>query len=185
MPWPDIRGPGDPTDAAAAAVLQNVQRYVAAVNGAAIICMWDTLLPGQTGHGDGRVNNHTEMALAWGEINRVFAAVPAVKFELFNEPFGYKTDDRGARAYLAEMAGIIASAGLAEARVILDGMGYADDVRALNRAGWDGAMAYHFYPNWVPSGSETSAAYAARVLQDINGLGSRVRAAAVHCNRAL
>ena len=70
---PVASGAGDPTDAAAAAELQNMRRYMAAVDGAAIVCMWDTLLPGQTGHGDGLVNNATEMKEAWAQINKAFA----------------------------------------------------------------------------------------------------------------
>ena len=155
---------------AGAAVLGQMRSYVEQLGGTSIICMWDTLLPGQSGHGDGRVNNTTEAALAWRAIAAAFAGLPHVKFEIFNEPFGYSS----VAEYYAEMQQIIAGAGLPRNRVILDGNGYAVDVRGLSDAGWEGEMAYHFYPNWVPSGQQSDSGYAARVNFDLNGLSNRV-----------
>ena len=155
--------------AAGAAVLARMRSYVDQLGGASIICMWDTLLPGQSGHGDGRVNNVTEAARAWQAIAAAFQGTQ-VKFELFNEPFGYPT----VAEYYAVMQQIIAGAGLPRDRVVLDGNGYAVDVRGLSRAGWDGLMAYHFYPNWVPPGQQSEGGYADRVKSDLAGLGDRV-----------
>ena len=51
------------------ATLKTLRGYVDALGTAAepgiLICMWDTLRPGETGHGDGLVNNVTEMTEAW------------------------------------------------------------------------------------------------------------------------
>ena len=37
-------------------------------------------------------------------------------------------------------------------RCILSGMGYGDDVKAVDAAGWPGFLAYHFYPMWMGDG---------------------------------
>ena len=126
---------------------------------------------------------------AWQAVFGAFNRTDAL-FEVFNEPFGcaappppagsgagsqcwlrnrYKT----AEEYLGVMRRIVGGAGLPEERVVLDGTGYADSVRGLSEAGWQGAMAYHFYPNWVPRGRETQAAYAERALTDLRGLSHR------------
>jgi hypothetical protein len=31
-------------------------------------------------------------------------------------------------------------------------MGYGDDVKAVDAAGWPGFLAYHFYPMWMGDG---------------------------------
>merc|ERR1719174_2298517 len=69
---------------------------------------------------------------------------------------------------------IVKGAGLPTNRVILDGNGYAVDVKSLDSLGWQGQLAYHFYPNWVPVGHETDDQYAARVVSDLQGLADRV-----------
>jgi hypothetical protein len=152
-----------------AAVLAKMRSYVEQLDGVSIVCMWDTLLPGQSGHGDGRVNNISDAAKAWKIIAGAFNGTD-VKYEIFNEPFGYKTVGE----YYGVMQDIITQAGLPRSRVILDGNGYAVDVKGLSAAGWMGEMAYHFYPNWVPSGQETDSGYAARVQYDLGGLSERV-----------
>ena len=153
---------------AGAAVIKKMRSYADQLGGAAIICMWDTLQPGQSGHGDGRVNNVTTAIAAWRVILEAFS--PPVKFEIFNEPFGYKS----AGEYFQEMTSIVKGAALPIDRVILDGNGYAVDVKSLNSLGWEGLLAYHFYPNWVPVGHETDDEYAARVMYDLEGIANRV-----------
>ena len=76
-------------------------------NATTLVCMWDTLLPNQTAHGDGLVNSITEMAAAWKKVAAAFEGTKA-HFEIFNEPFGYTT----ANQYLAAMESIITGAGL-------------------------------------------------------------------------
>jgi hypothetical protein len=57
--------------------------------------------------------------------------------------------------------------------VILDGVGYADDVAAVANAGWSGDLAYHFYPNWLSS-NRTQSNYSNFVQGELAGLTSRV-----------
>jgi hypothetical protein len=115
----------------------------------AIICMFGTLQPGQTGHGNGLPNGLSEMAAAWANINAVFASYPNVHYEIFNEPFGYDKSDPA--HYVSDMETIINQAGLPYSKCILDGMGYADDVNLVAAGGWSGDLAYHFYPTWLSS----------------------------------
>jgi hypothetical protein len=120
-----------------AAVLKKMRSFVDEM-GAGILCMWDTLKKGQTGHGDGYVNNVTEAIQAWKNVAAAFNG-SHVYYEIFNEPFGYKTVDQ----YYKEMTHIYTEAGLDKSKVIMDGMGYADSVKALSKK-WDGMLAYHF-----------------------------------------
>jgi hypothetical protein len=115
----------------------------------AIICMFGTLQPGQTGHGNGLPNGLSEMAAAWANINAVFASYPNVHYEIFNEPFGYDKSDPA--HYVSDMETIMNEAGLPYSKCILDGMGYADDVNLVAAGGWSGDLAYHFYPTWLSS----------------------------------
>jgi hypothetical protein len=103
-----------------AAVLKKLRSFIDELGGG-ILCMWDTLEHGQTGHGDGKVNNVTEAIMAWRQIDAAFNG-SNVKYEIFNEPFGYKS----AESYLKEMQHIYSEAGLLKSKVILDGTGYAD-----------------------------------------------------------
>ena len=152
------------------AMLRQLRGYVDALKGSggtSVICMFDTLLPGQSGHGDGLVNNLTEMAAAWKVVFETFHASP-VMFELFNEPFGYTTPS----SYYAAMMALVQGASLPKERVILGGFGYDVSLREVVALGWTGAVAYHFYPNWVPAGTQTPASYAARVQADLAGVSN-------------
>ena len=153
---------------AGAAVLKKLRSYVDALEGVGILCMWDTLRHGQAGHGDGKVNNVTQAAMAWREVAAAFNG-SNVRYEIFNEPFGYKT----AKEYFEEMKKIYTEAGLPIDRVILDGTGYADSLKELGKL-WDGTMAYHFYPNWVPDGQQTQSKYSNRCQGDIDGFSHRL-----------
>eukprot|EP00434_Breviolum_minutum_P016246 symbB.v1.2.014317.t2/scaffold1020.1/size145545/5 len=74
--------------------------------------------------------------------------------------------------YLHEMLQVIHLADLPLERCILDGCGYADNVKVLNRLGWHGLLAYHFYPNWLPEGQRTVSKYAQKMLEDLADVGS-------------
>lgn len=124
--------------------------------GYAIICMFDTLQTGETGHGNGLPNNLNALGAAWANVNAVFAGYANVRYEIFNEPFGYSKTNPA--KYVSDMEVIINSAGLPYAKCILDGMGYADDINLVASGGWSGDLAYHFYPSYV-SGSHTQANY--------------------------
>ena len=152
------------------ASLAKLQGYVNQFAGHyAIICMFDTLENGQTGHGDGKPNDLSAMGAAWGKINAVFASYPNVHYEIFNEPFYYTN----AVQYVSDMETIINDAGLPYSKCILDGMGYADDVNSVAGGGWSGDMAYHFYPNWVPSGQTTQSNYSNRAQADLGSWGQK------------
>ena len=55
---------------------------------------------------------------------------------------------------MKEMASIVTAAGLPKDRVVLDGMGYADDVQSIAHK-WTGWLAFHLYPNWLGEGQRT------------------------------
>lgn len=131
-----------------------------------VICMIDTNEEGETAHGNGRPNDLDELASAWGKVFARFRNKPDVLFEIFNEPFGYKTGI----AYLDDMKYVIRNAQVPASRCVLDGMGYAHDIKSVIDAGWSGAVAYHFYPNWVAKNLRTASNYSKRVLSDLSGV---------------
>lgn len=135
--------------------LQKIKGYFDQINKNGIICMFDTLQGAQTGHGDGLPNDITAIANAWKKIHAVFSGYPNVMYEIFNEPFGYNKNNP--TAYVNEMKSIISQAGLPTGRCILDGMGYAADIKLTVQGGWTGYLGYHFYPNWSPSDFTQSA----------------------------
>ena len=153
------------------ATLKTLRGYVDALGTAAepgiLICMWDTLRPNETGHGDGLVNDVTEMTDAWRDAAAAFAGT-AVKFEIFNEPFGYNSTT----AYMSEMLTIVKGAGLPHDRVVLDGLGYADDVQSLAPY-WSGWLGFHLYPNWLPDGNRTQEGYSNLVQKRLRGVSKR------------
>lgn len=134
----------------------------------AVICMFGTTQTPGT-HGDGLPDGVAAMGAAWAKIHAVFAGYPDVHYEIFNEPFGYNKADPA--YYVADMTAIIAAGGLPPARCILDGMGYADDVKLVASAGWTGDLAYHFYPTW--SSDHTQSGYSNLVQNELRSLGHR------------
>merc|ERR1719331_933745 len=106
---------------------------------------------------------------AWQKIHEVFAQYPNVKYELFNEPFGYARND--VQAYLSDMTQLME--GLPRDRCIIDGLGYADDVKSLAAAGWEGDLAYHFYPFWLSEGGRTQAAFSNLLQEALQGVSHR------------
>ncbi len=152
------------------AALARLKSYVDQFAGKhAIICMFDTLTGNQTGHGDGRPNDINEMGAAWAKIHAVFASYPNVRYEIFNEPFGYSKSDP--QAYVNDMKAIIRKGGLPPGKSILDGMGYAADIDLVVQGGWSGDLAYHFYPNW--SSDHSQEAYSTRAQTDLGRWSKR------------
>jgi hypothetical protein len=152
--------------------LAKLRSYVDQFAGqAAILCMFDTTAdPTGAPHGDGRPDL-ASVGAAWAKVHAAFATYPNVRYELFNEPFGYSAAT--ASQYVIDMQQIIIAGGLPASKVILDGVGYADDVAAVSAAGWTGDLAYHFYPNWLSSG-RTQSNYSNFIQGALAGLSSRV-----------
>jgi endoglucanase len=95
---------------------------------------------------DGRIDDQSTFTAMWQRITTRFAFYPNVYFEPMNEPFGYSSQ---------EWTGIVKSWLSAywyvpRSRVVVDGTGYADDVKSVcadNRlAGTH--LALHFYGFW-------------------------------------
>ncbi|NVB77769.1 MAG: hypothetical protein HOV81_05185 [Kofleriaceae bacterium] len=152
--------------------LAKLRSYVDQFAGqAAIIAMFDTTTdPTGQPHADG-LPDIASFGSAWAKVHAAFATYPNVRYELFSEPFGYSAAT--AAQYLADMQQIIIAADLPAARVILDGVGYADDVAAVANVGWTGDLAYHFYPNWLSS-NRTQSNYSNFIQGKLAGLSSRV-----------
>lgn len=154
--------------------LDALERALRAVGDHGVLCFFDTQRDGEGSHGSGRPNDLDALVAAWRAIHARFAAFPGVRYELFNEPFGYPRGVAGAKVYLADMERVIAEAELPRERVVLDGIGYASDVRSLADAGWTGLMAYHFYPMWLPAGQRTQERFSNLVQAGLKGLSTRV-----------
>ncbi len=95
---------------------------------------------------DGRIDDTTTFNAMWQRITSKYASNGNVYFEPMNEPFGYTS---------AEWTGIVASwlsahSNVPRARVVVDGTGYADDVKSVcadNRLSGT-HLALHFYGFW-------------------------------------
>ncbi|SMP46307.1 hypothetical protein SAMN06265222_102102 [Neorhodopirellula lusitana] len=135
-----------------------------------IVCMWDTNQPGEIEHGDGRINDVDKLAAAWKKLYQRIKQHKEIQLEIFNEPFGYDSADE----YLDLMNSIIEKAGLPQDRCILDGLGYAEDVRSVADAGWTGTLAYHFYPNWLPDGQRTTENYSQVIQRALEGVENKI-----------
>jgi len=169
-----IRVPVNAETARRSASLTKLARCFARVGNRGIVCFFDTRRKGDDTHGDGKPNDLAGVARAWKAVHARFAEQPGIAYELFNEPFGYPRTLEGARQYVRDMREVIRRAGLPADRCILDGLGYANDVRLVAQAGWDGQLAYHFYPNWVPEGRRTQENFSNKVQDDLRGLSARV-----------
>ncbi|QDU84070.1 hypothetical protein Pla163_11720 [Planctomycetes bacterium Pla163] len=154
--------------------LEALERALATVDGRGILCFFDTVRDGEGSHGDGRPNDLERLTAAWSALHERFEGYPDLRYELFNEPFGYPRTSAGAADYLRHMEHVIAGADLPRERVVLDGIGYASDVRRVAAAGWDGLLGYHFYPMWLPEGRRTQSAFSNLVQAELRGLSSRV-----------
>eukprot|EP00443_Scrippsiella_acuminata_P097082 CAMPEP_0115625846 /NCGR_PEP_ID=MMETSP0272-20121206/28033_1 /TAXON_ID=71861 /ORGANISM="Scrippsiella trochoidea, Strain CCMP3099" /LENGTH=544 /DNA_ID=CAMNT_0003062171 /DNA_START=33 /DNA_END=1664 /DNA_ORIENTATION=+ len=148
--------------------------YLDAVGGRGVICMFDTSTASgtswpRTGRTTGKLS---EMTQAWRNIHKVFGSYgDSVMYELFNEPWGYKGD---ARSYVTDMQSIVSAADLPLNRCILAGLYGSADVQSVDRAGWEGYLAYHVYSFWLPEGQRTRQRFSERIQQDLANLSSRV-----------
>lgn len=156
------------------ASLEKIAGYLELFDHQGIICFFDTRHEGEGSHGDGRPNDLELVGRCWALIHAKFKRKKTIRYELFNEPFGYSKTPQGARDYLADMQTIAKVGRLPVNRCILDGLGYADNVRLVAQGGWRGELAYHFYPNWVPDGQRTQENYRDKILSDVGEFGSRV-----------
>jgi len=166
-----IRIPVNKETADSSIQLNRMKDYVDAIGGHALICMFDDNendVHGD-GHGDGLVNDLQELTTAWGKIHDVFSSYNEVFYEIFNEPFGYTT----AAVYLDHMSQIISGAGLPTERTVLDGLSYASDLKGLVAEGYQGLLAYHFYPMWLPSGQRSEHNFSEFFQAELSGLASR------------
>lgn len=60
---------------------------------------------------------------------------------------------------------------LPQGRVIIDGLGYAEDVQSIKSI-WNGLLAYHAYPFWLPS-DRTQSNYSNHVQSALAGVAHR------------
>jgi len=154
--------------------LEKIMSFFEQVDHNGVICFFDTKREGETTHGDGKPNDLELLASCWEHIHEAFADKPNISYELFNEPFGYQWTSKGATEYLSDMRKVIELASLPLDRCIVDGVGYSSNVQLVAGAGWEGDLAYHFYPSWLPEGSKTQENYSNKVQHDLAGLSSRV-----------
>jgi hypothetical protein len=148
-----------------------------------ILCAWeqspDVRSSGRRDHngrfGAGSVESYAAM---WRTVHADFAHEPnVIGYELLNEPFGYrdKLDE-----YIRDMRALINAMGdVGQKRILVAGLGYADDVQSLRdrfpeEHVW---FAYHVYPNWF--GGEagdtlfTAQRYADEIVAKLAGVESR------------
>eukprot|EP00729_Bicosta_minor_P012198 gene12198-31253_t len=144
------------------ASLIQMRALVEGVGGGAVICMFGT--GSLITHGTGRIDSMTDAIGAWRKVHLVFASLPDVYYEIFNEPHG---------SYIDDMQQVIAGADLPQDRCILDALGWAQDVKGLVALGWEGYIGYHFYPWWLPANS-SRAEFAALLQLDLLGASSRI-----------
>lgn len=146
-----------------------LREYIDAVGGHAVLCMFGTQLEGD-GHGTGKVDDVQATTQAWRRLHEEFGVFPNVKYEIFNEPFGY-TD---VSEYYRDVSVIVEGAHLPIERCIVAGMGYESELLPVVKQGWTGDLGYHFYPTWVPEGSRTQENFSNKVQSDLAGVSSRV-----------
>ncbi|MBC8201439.1 MAG: cellulase family glycosylhydrolase [Planctomycetes bacterium] len=154
--------------------LEKIMGFFEQVGNSGIICFFDTKRDGEKTHGDGKPNDLELLASCWKHIHELFADKPNISYELFNEPFGYQWTIEGATEYLSDMRRVIQLASLPIDRCIIGGVGYSSNVQLVAKAGWEGDLAYHFYPSWLPEGNKTQENYSNKIQHDLASLSSRV-----------
>ncbi|KAA1260768.1 Cellulase (glycosyl hydrolase family 5) [Rubripirellula obstinata] len=154
--------------------MQKIASLFSAVGDRGILCMFDTNEAGETGHGNGKPNDVASIANAWRQLYRMFRGKPNIVFELFNEPFGYAKTAAGRDEYINDMKIIIRRGRLPSRRCIIDGMGYADDIQSVAKAGWRGALGYHFYPNWLGDDDASAEAFSKLIVQQCSGISNDI-----------
>jgi len=155
------------------ASLEKIGEIIERTGGHAIICFFDTKKPGEGNHGDGKPDDPGAVGSCWAAIHAKLKGHLSVKYELFNEPFGYPKTPQGAKQYVSDMRRIMRTGGLPEGRCIIDGVGYADNIQLVAKAGWDGELGYHFYPTWQAEGRRTQEGYSTKAQADLKGLSQR------------
>jgi hypothetical protein len=156
------------------ASLNKIAGYFAHVDNQGVICFFDTRHDREGSHGDGKPNDTKEVGESWAAIHSRFKHELGIRYELFNEPFGYPKTLAGAEQYVSDMKKIIQIAKLPQDRCILDGVGYSANLKLVVQAGWMGDLAYHFYPTWVPKRRRTQENYSNKMQSDLRGLSDRV-----------
>jgi predicted esterase len=169
-----LRIPFNASTALDADSLERIAKLFQAVNNQGILCFFDTRQEEEGTHGDGRPNDLTEMIKSWTAINKRFQNFPGIYYELFNEPFGYTQNAEGSKEYVSDMQEIIKGAKLPKDRCILDGLGYANNIAIVANSGWQGELAYHFYPSWMPDGLRTQENFSNRIQTELKNLSQRV-----------
>lgn len=148
-----------------------------------ILCAWEQS-PDVRGNGRGQHNGRfgagtvESYAAMWKAVHADFADEPnVIGYELLNEPFGYR---RNVDGYVRDMRSLIdAMDDLRGKRILVAGIGYADDVKIIadrfpEPHVW---FAYHVYPNWF--GGEAGDAlfsaerYANEIAEKLEGVADR------------
>lgn len=148
---------------------QNMANWALQKGGYVIFGMWDSDQHdmGGDGHGDGLVDSPASAKAMWNTVAAVYRSNARVFFEVFNEPFGYRDPD----LYMNAMRAIMPSS-VSHNRIIVDGMGYADDVQKI-RNRWDGLLGYHVYTFWLQGMLQTQSNYSNLVKGALAGVASR------------
>lgn len=152
--------------------MQKLKGYLEALDGRGVICLFDTIHEDDVGHdshGRGHINVMSEYVKAWKRIHEMFGGYPQLWYEIFNEPFGYPDVE----LYLNDMQEVIEKAGLPFERCLIDGLGYAGDVKQVEAAGWPGVVGYHFYPMWLNCPGRTQEGFSNKMQSDLDGLSHK------------
>lgn len=105
---------------------------------------------------DGRVDDAPQFWSMWQTVVNRYGSNPNVYFEVFNEPHGYSQTDLG--NLYADWLSRYTS--VPQGRVLLDGTGYAEDIRGLGADGRFNAclLAIHMYDFFYANNQPTTAA---------------------------
>lgn len=164
-----LRLPINVATALNSASLTLLRSYIDAIGGRGVLCMFGTANSTTGSHGTGIVDDVDVASSAWARVHEVFASYPNVKYEIFNEPQGYKDP----KIYLDTMLHIIKGAGLPEERCIVAATGWEQFPLPLEVLNWKGNIGYHFYPWWLPDGTRTRSNFSNIFQTALAGISSR------------
>jgi hypothetical protein len=104
----------------------------------AILACWEA-------NKDGRIDDQDAFQEMWDVVISTYGNNPNVMFEIMNEPFGYTASE-----WTDIAAAWLSRSGVAPARVIVDGVGYGENVVPVgNDPRLDGtALGFHVYGFW-------------------------------------
>lgn len=181
------------------ATLHKIKSYFQQVGDRGVLCMFDTNQGDEVSHGNGRINDVNDIAQAWAQIHRVFGNSPGVKYEVFNEPFGYHkagnkyeyNDSDAVKEYLEgavfpiieEVDRLLMVAGLEKVpaeRWIISGMGYASHMKPVIRyfdqrpEVFKYDLSYHLYPNYLPEGERERASFDWLIRDQIGNVNHKI-----------